>query len=101
MRDAKCRVLDVSIGHPGSTSDYLAFVTSSLHNKLERKFFWLLVCFFYGDNACVFNEHMVTPCKNVSSRSKDAFNFCQSQVRIRFECSFGIRWTIFKKTNAC
>ena len=37
--DAKGRVLDVSIGHPGSTSDYFALVTSSLHTKLEKMFF--------------------------------------------------------------
>ena len=33
--DVKGRHLDVTIGHPGSTSDYLAFVTSKLHAKLE------------------------------------------------------------------
>ena len=35
MCDVKGRFLDVTIGHPGSTSDYLAFVTSNLHAKLE------------------------------------------------------------------
>ena len=34
--DAKFRFLDVSIGHPGSTSDYLAFATSILHDKHEK-----------------------------------------------------------------
>ena len=33
--DAECRFLDLDIGHPGATSDFLAFSTSSLHSKLE------------------------------------------------------------------
>jgi hypothetical protein len=33
--DAKGRFLDVYIGHPGSTSNFLAFCTSSLKYKLE------------------------------------------------------------------
>ena len=37
--DVKGRCLDVAIGHPGSTSDYIAFVTSSLHSKLENQVF--------------------------------------------------------------
>ena len=62
--DVKCRTLDVSIGHPGSISDYLAFVTSNLHAKLERKGFLAPGLVVYGDNAYVSNECMVTPCKN-------------------------------------
>ena len=82
--------LDMSIGHPGSTSDYLAFMTSSLHSKVEKEGFLAPGLVLYGDNAYVSNEHMVTPFKNVSSGSKDAYNFYQSQVRIRVECSFGM-----------
>ena len=34
--DAKGKFLDVCIGHPGSTPDFLAFTTSSLKYKLEQ-----------------------------------------------------------------
>jgi len=47
---------------------------------------------------------MVTPFKNVSLGSKDAYNFYQSQVRIRVECSFGMlvhRWAILRKPMPC
>ena len=37
--DVKGRYLDISIGHPGSASDYLAFVTSKLHSNLENLVF--------------------------------------------------------------
>lgn len=43
---------------------------------------------------------MVTPYRNVSSGPKDAFNFYQSQLRIRVECCFGMlvhRWAILRK----
>ena len=48
------------------------------------------VLFCCGDNTCVSNECIVTPCKNVSSGSKNAFNFYHSQVRISVEYSFGL-----------
>ena len=38
--EANGKFLDISIGHPGSTSDYLAFVTSSLHTKVEKEGFF-------------------------------------------------------------
>ena len=87
--DAKGRFLDISIGYPGSTSDYLAFATSSLRTKLEKGVLalGLVIC---GDSACVSNEHVVTPFKSVPSGSEDACNFYQTQVRIRFECSFSM-----------
>ena len=97
--DVKGRFLDVTIAHPGAASDYLAFVTSSLHAKLERKGFLAPGLVSCGDNTHVSNEHMVTPCKNISSRSKDACDFYHSQVRICVECAFGMlvhRWAILQ-----
>ena len=41
--DAKSNFLDVSIGYLGSTLDYLSIADSTLHTKLERYGFWLLV----------------------------------------------------------
>ena len=98
--DVKGRFLDVSIGHPGSTSDYLAFVTSHVNSLFEKPGFLapgLVIC---GDNAYVTNNYVVTPHKNVGKGSKDAFNFYHSQVRIRIECAFGMlvhRWGILRK----
>ena len=53
----------MSIGHPGSTSDYLAFVTSKLQSNLEKPDFLAPGQVLHGDNACIFNECMVTPSK--------------------------------------
>ena len=98
--DVKGRYLDVTIGHPGSTSVYLAFVTSKFHAKLETPGFLAPGLVLYGDNAHVCNDRMVTPFKNVSSGSKGACNFYQLQIRIRVECSFSMlvhRWTILRR----
>ena len=102
--DIKCRYLDVTIGYPSSTSDYLTFVTSKLHTKLETLGFLAPGLVIYGDNAYVSNDYMFTPFKNVSSGSKDACNFYQSQVRIRVECSFGMlvhRLAILRRLLPC
>ena len=40
--DAKCRFSDVSVGYPGSMSDYAALVTSGLYSNVKKKC-WLLV----------------------------------------------------------
>ena len=82
--------MDVSISHPGATSDYFAFVTSPLRYKLETPGFLAPGLVLFGDNAYVSNEYMVTPYRNVKSGPKDAFNFFQSQLRIRIECAFGL-----------
>ena len=96
----KGRYLDVTIGHPSSTSDYLLFVTSKLRTKLETPGFLAPGLVLRGDNAHVSNDYMVTPFKNMLSGSKDTCNFYQSQVRIRVECSFGMlvhRWAILRR----
>jgi DDE superfamily endonuclease len=99
--DVKGRFLDVSIYHPGSTSDYLAFVTSPLFHKLEQPGFLAPGLAIFGDGAYSANRYMVTPFKMAKSGSKDVFNFYQSQLRIRIECSFGMlvlhRWAILRK----
>ena len=98
--DAEYRFLDVSIKHPGATSDYLSFRTSTIHHKVEEESFLLDGLALFGDNAYVSNAYMVTPFKAVSHGPKDAFNFYQSQVRISIECAFGIlvhRWGILRK----
>ena len=98
--DADRRFLDVSICHPGSTSDFLAFAISPLKHKLERHNVLGPGLCLFGDNAYVNTPYMVTPYKGVSGGSKDAYNFYQSQVRITVECSFGMlvhRWGVLRK----
>ena len=84
---------------PGSTSDCLAFEGIAIYEKLERGLLAPGLCFF-GDNAYINCIFMATPYPGVSGGSKDAYNFYQSQVRIRIECAFGIlthRWAILRK----
>jgi hypothetical protein len=79
--DTEGRFLDVCIGHPGATSDYLSFITSMLKAKLEHPGFLAPGFCLFGDNAYYVNcFYMVTPYKNVPSRTKDNYNFYHSQV---------------------
>jgi hypothetical protein len=98
--DANGRFLDVSICHPGATSDHLAFATSWLHNELEQEGFLAPGLAIYGDNAYVNCGYMVSPFPNIGSGPKDDFNYFHSQLRISIECAFGMlvhRWAILRK----
>jgi len=56
------------------------------------------VCIF-GDNAYINTKYLATPFANVSSGSRDAYNFYHSQLRIRVECAFGMltqQWGILR-----
>lgn len=79
--DAHGRFTNIFIGHPATTSDYLAFTTSPLYFKLKNKGFLADGLCLYGDNAYVNTEYMVTPFKSVQSGPKYDFNFYHSQVR--------------------
>jgi hypothetical protein len=90
--------LDISIGLPGASSDCIAFEGSDLYERLEGG---LLMngLVLYGDKAYINTRYMATPFPNVSSGSKDDYNFFQSQLRIRVECAFGqlvSRWGILR-----
>ncbi|MGH3053645.1 MAG: transposase family protein, partial [Gaiellaceae bacterium] len=101
--DSDGRFLDVSIGHPASCSDYLAFYTSELMRKLEVPGFLASDLHLFGDNAYVNTPFMATPYANVSSGPEDAFNFYHSQLRITVERAFGMlvhRWGILRKPFA-
>ena len=97
--DDKRRFIDVEILHPASTSDYLAFATSSIIQQLEKPEFLAKGLCIYGDNAYMNYPYMATPFKSVSQGGYDAYNFYHSQIRINVECSFGIlvnRWAILR-----
>ena len=77
--DSEGRFLDLDIAHPGATSDFLAFSTSSFHTRLENNLLAPGLCIF-GDNAYVNCSYMATPYKAVSSGCKDDYNFYHSQL---------------------
>ena len=79
--DSDGRFLDICIGHPAATSDYLAFATSSFRNRLEQPGFLAEGLCIFGDNAYVNCSYMATPFKNIASGSKDNYNHYHSQVR--------------------
>ena len=88
--DHELRFIDIDISHPASTSDYLAFCTSSILSNLEKDNFLKPGFCLYGDNAYVNTRFMASPFKGTSSGPKDAYNFFQSQIRINIECAFGV-----------
>ena len=73
--DHMLRFIDVDISHPATTSDYLAFCTSSILIDLEKDWFLKSVFCLYGDNAYVNTNFMASPFKGTSSGPKDACNF--------------------------
>jgi DDE superfamily endonuclease len=94
------RFLHMSVYHPASTSDYLAFSTMDLFHKLERPGFLADGVHLFGDNAYVSTPYMATPYKNVKSGLRDDYNFYHSQVRINVECAFGMfvqRWGVLRR----
>jgi hypothetical protein len=67
----------VQIWHPAATSDYLAFATSNLKQKLEKPGGFLAPAglVIFGDNAYSITHYMVTPFKGRVSTDEDAFNY--------------------------
>ena len=97
--DARWRFTYISAQHPASASDYLAFVTSLLYQKLTEGTGLPDGYCLYGDNAYINEMYMTVPFPNTSSGPKDAYNYYQSQVRINIECAFGVltnRWRLLK-----
>ena len=96
--DDQRRFIDIDISHPGATSDYLAFATSSLHRKLEQGLLLSPGKYLFGDNAYVNTMYMVTPYRQ-GDVLEDNYNFYHSQLRINVECAFGMlvkRWAILR-----
>ena len=95
----KGRFLDMSILYPGSTADCLAFEGMAVYHKLEGGLLAPGLCLF-GDNAYLNAPYMATPyAGGTVDKSKDAYNFYHSQLRIQIECAFGKftqRWGILR-----
>ena len=82
MANKRGRFLDVSIKLGGSSADCLAFKASNLYRHLESG----LLCpglVIFGDNVYLNSLYLATPYPNVSSGSKDNYNFYHSQVSRR------------------
>ena len=76
--DSNSKFLDVSLGHPASTSDFMAFASSDLGRKLEEATFLAPELALFGDCAYVNCRYMVTPFQRIGSGSKDDLNFYRS-----------------------
>ena len=87
--DSNGKFLEVWIGNPASSSDYLSFIRSSFYTKLSKPGFIKRGYVIFGDNAYVNGEHMVVPFKGAGSGKKDDFTFYHSQLRINIECALG------------
>ena len=94
------RFISIWILHPGSSSDFLSFIRSSLYRSLQVPRYLFPGLVIFGDLAYVNNYYMVTPYKNVRAGEKDNFNFYHSQLCINIECAFGQlvhRWPILHR----
>ncbi len=81
VSDVHGRILDISIGLPGASSDCISFEASNLYERLEGGLLKIGLVLF-GDNAYLNTRYMATPFPNVSSGSKDDYNYFHSQVCI-------------------
>ena len=89
----------IDISWPGSTADYMAWVTSDLYTKIESNGLNKLGMTLLGDNAYVKSRNMTIPVKGAKTHVQDAYNFYHSQLRITIERAFGIlvhRWGILR-----
>jgi hypothetical protein len=102
VSNVRGKILDISIGYGGSSSDCLAFERSDLFDRCEAGLMKNGKVLF-GDNAYLNTQYMATPYTNVSGNedhaTRDDYNFFHSQLRIRVECCFGMlvqRWGILR-----
>jgi hypothetical protein len=82
VSDKRGRFLDISIKHGGSSADCLAFEASDFYKRLEDGLLSPGLVIF-GDSAYLNSPYMATPYSNVSSGSKDDYNFYHSQVSLK------------------
>ena len=104
MCDRRKRILWMSSRHIGSCHDSRAFLDTGLYELLvEKKDFLKKHGFFIaGDSAYNMESFLLIPYDDAKSGSvEDAYNFWQSNSRIRIECTFGeliMRFGIFWRT---
>lgn len=105
--DDKTRFRWIDIRCPGRSSDYLAWIMSTLPEQLadEEKQMILEGMTIVGDNAFIETDYMAIPFPgNRIEEDEDAYNFYLSQLRITIERAFGIlihRWGILRRPLGC
>jgi hypothetical protein len=88
----------MSSKHIGSCHDSRAFMDTSLYKLLQdRKEFLKEHGFFLvGDSAYSLESFLLIPYSQAAPQSdEDAYNFWQSNSRIRIECCFGGKFSTF------
>jgi hypothetical protein len=90
--DVKKRILWISSRHIGSCHDSRAFTDTRLYALLLERKEWLKDRGFFiaGDSAYNMESFLLVPYGEAGPQSEeDAYNFWQSNSRIRIECCFG------------
>jgi hypothetical protein len=91
--DHRCRFRWADCSHPGIASDYTAWMTSGIAQKLRDPEQQIMAPMhtIVGDNAFVETHYMAIPIPgHTLSQEEDAYNFYLSQLRITIERAFGI-----------
>ena len=89
--DRMLRFLWIDINWPGSSSDYMAWVTSPLyHNLVSGAQKILEGMTLIGDCAYIKKPFMATPLKGTRRGYEDAYNYFHSQLRTTIERAFGV-----------
>ncbi len=81
VSDVCGQILDLLIRLPGASSDCIAVEASNLYERLEGGLLKKGLVLF-GDNWYLNTRYMATPFPNVSSGSKDDYNYYHSHVCI-------------------
>jgi hypothetical protein len=90
--DVNKRLLWISSRHIGSCHDSRAFTDTRLYSLLLERKEWLKERGFFivGDSAYNLESFLLIPYEQPAPKSsEDAYNFWQSNSRIRIECCFG------------
>ncbi len=87
VSDVRGWILDFLIGLPGASSDCITFEGNDLFERLEGGLLKKGLVLF-GNNAYLNTRYVAMPFPNISSGSKDDYNYFHSQVHIQVECAF-------------
>lgn len=85
--DSETRFLDISISHAASSSDYLAFVSSDIHDCLKQPGFLSNGLHLIGDGAYGTSPFMAPTYRDVTKGTfEDGYNYHHSQVSVSAMC---------------
>jgi hypothetical protein len=89
VSDVRGRILDVSIGYSGSSSDCLAFERSKLFERCEAGLMKNGKVLF-GDNVYLNTQYMATPYTNGKMTTIFSIHSCKSELSAVLECLFSV-----------